>query len=835
MERVGHEGLSTSEAAEHLARDGPNLLPGDTRVGPFAVVVRVLSEPMLLLLVAAGVVSFVIADPLDGWMLMGTVIVVIGISVVQEERTETALAALRDLSSPRALVVRDGDIVRIPGREVVRGDRLLLGEGDRVPADAVLVEGRVLRVDESAMTGESVPVSKRPIEDPAVPMGAPGGDDTPWLFSGTLIVGGQGAAVVQATGSGTELGRLGSALGAIRTERTRLQHGIDRVVRVVAVIGLGAAVAVFAIYGMTRGDWGEALLAGIAAAMSLLPEEFPVVLSVFLALGGWRMSRHRVLARRAPAIEALGTVTVLCTDKTGTLTENRMTVERVMIDGVEHLVSGEPSDEVAQLLAVAASACPDRPVDPMDTAFTRLAPAGEGLVAVTEFDLSPELLAVTRVWSQPDGSMLVTTKGAPEAVLDLCRVDSAERRAVMDQVLRLTIQGWRVLAVGEGDVPPGSPVPGRHEDVVVGLAGLAALGDPLRPGVPAAVEECRRAGVRTVMITGDHPGTAEAIAAAAGITGTVMTGAEVSSLDDDALAMSIAGVGVFARVAPEQKLRLVQALQSGGAVVAMTGDGVNDAPALRAADVGIAMGGRGTDVAREAAGLVITDDDFTAIVEGIRMGRGLFERLRRAMSFIVAVHVPIFGMALLPLLSDDWPLVLLPIQLAILELVIDPTCSIVFEAEPVDPAVMDRPPRAVDEPLLARSTVARSLAEGLAVLISAIAVYVWAIGTSHPDEVIRSLTFVTIVIADIGLILVIRTPGIPMLASLRAGVPQALVAVVGLTAGFLALLLVIPGLRRSLDLGVVGWPEVLVPPGAALLALVGFEIAKVARRFKAER
>lgn len=835
MERVDIGGLTASEAARRLGVHGPNLLPGDSRVGPIAVMLRVLREPMLLLLAAAGVVNFIIADPLDGWMLMGTVVVVIGISVVQEERTETALAALRDLSSPRALVVRDGHSVRVPGREVVPGDRVLLAEGDRVPADAVLVDGRVLRVDESAMTGESVPVVKNPAADGPVEMGAPGGDGTPWLFSGTLIVGGQGAAVVAATGAETELGKLGTAIGSVRTERTRLQVGIDRIVRVVAVIGLATAALVFLAFGLTRGDWGESLLAGIAAAMSLLPEEFPVVLSVFLALGAWRMSRHRVLARRAPAIEALGTVTVLCTDKTGTITENRMTVERVVIDEVGFTGDELSTGSALSVLTEAAGACPDRPVDPMDTAFTRVADRPDGLHGITEFDLAPELLAVSRVWRREDGSIHVSTKGAPEAVLELCRMDADGQTRVLERVSALTEQGWRVLAIAAGELSAGALIPERHRDVSVEFRGLAALRDPLRPGVTEAVGECRRAGVRTVMITGDHPGTAWSIATAAGIEGSVMTGAEVAALSDEELVERVREVGVFARMVPDQKLRLVRALQDSGEVVAMTGDGVNDAPALRAADVGIAMGERGTDVAREAAGLVITDDDFTAIVDGIRMGRGLFDRLRRAMSFIVAVHVPIFGMALFPLLATDWPLVLLPIQLAILELVIDPTCSIVFEAEAPDPGVMERPPRDRTEPLLGRSTVLRSVVEGIAVLIASSAVYLWAIDAGRPDDVIRSLAFVTIVVADLGLILVIRSAGVPVLVSLRRGVPTALVAVFAVTVTFLGLLLAIPGLRRALDLGSVGWPEVLIPPLAAVIALSGFEFAKVTARLRAGR
>jgi Ca2+-transporting ATPase len=839
LSKPAPSGLTGGEAAARLAADGPNELPTAKPRNLLQQAWQVVRQPMLLLLLVAGGVNLVLAEPLDAGVLIAFVVVVIGISIYQEHKTENALAALRDLSSPRALVIRDGVEVRIPGREVVRGDLVRVVEGDRVPADGVLLAGAGVSVDESALTGESVPVRKVTAPDEGDALGAPGGDDTPWLFSGTLVVKGQGLFRARRTGGDTELGRIGTALRTIEPERTALQREVDRLVTVIAVLGLAAAAAVVVVYGLTRGDWLEGTLAGIATAMAMLPEEFPVVLTVFLAVGAWRMSRHHVLTRRPPVIETLGAATVLCVDKTGTLTMNRMDVVMLAVDGLTcHLDDRALPEEFLDLVEASVLASPVAAYDPMDQAFRTLGDrflTGTGRahpdwVAVHEYPLSERLLAWAFAWrpvGSTDTAAVVAAKGAPEAVADLCHFDEAALAALTAEVEVATASGLRVLAVAraEHSGPTMPEDPHEHEFRFLGLVGLQ---DPVREAVPGAVAECARAGVRTVMITGDYPGTALAIARQAGLddTGGVVTGPELAAMSDDDLATRARRVSVFARMVPEQKLRLVRALQADGEVVGMTGDGVNDAPALRAADIGIAMGRRGTDVARESAALVITDDDFTSIAAGVRRGRGIYDNLRKAMSYIIAVHVPIVGMSLVPLLAGDWPLVLLPVQIAFLELIIDPACSVVFEAEEVDPAIMDQPPRAPGSPIFGRRVLTVAAVQGLSVLAAVLAVYLWAVLGDRADEAVRSVTFATVVVGNLGLIVVNRSWRLSVWQTLRQRRNPTVGWILGGAAATLVAVLGVPAIRDAFDLAAMTATDWVVAVLAGIAGVAWFEIYK---------
>lgn len=836
-------GLSAAEASRRLAEDGANELPAAKPRNLFQQTIDVLREPMLMLLVGAAVINFLLSEKLDGLILGSFVLVVVAISIYQQHKTESALVALRDLSAPRALVLRDGQRVRIPGSEVVRGDHVLLVEGDRVPADGVLITSASLAVDESTLTGESVPVRKRAAVGEAAQagMGHPGGDDTPWVFAGTLVVKGHGLVVIEQTGAGTELGRIGTALESIEVERTPLQREVDRLVRVVALAGALAATAVVVVYGLTRGDWLSGLLAGIAAAMAMLPEEFPVVLTVFLAMGAWRMSQKHVLTRRAPVIETLGSATVLCVDKTGTLTLNRMTVENLVIHGQRHVLDVEPLPEAFRGIAeYAVLASPINPFDPMDKAFHAL--GGQYLVdtgrlhpdwqLVREYPLSENLMALAHAWRTPaHPHFVIAAKGAPEAIATLCDFDDAQRSVLIAEVEAATADGQRVLAVARASYDAASELPDDPRMFAFEYLGLAGLHDPVRPGVATAVRDCARAGVRTVMITGDYPGTAMAIAREIGLQHDAgfITGPELATMSDDDLATRVRSVSIFARMVPEQKLRLVRALKANGEVVGMTGDGVNDAPALRAADIGIAMGARGTDVAREAAALVITDDDFASIASGVRQGRGIFDNLRKAMTYVIAVHVPIFGMALVPVFVRDWPLVLLPLQIALLELIIDPACSVVFESEQIDPHIMDQPPRGLGAPMFDRSGLILAVTQGASTLAAILAVYMWAVFSGRDANVVRSIAFVTLVVGNVLLILVNRSHRLSALAALRHRRNPTLKWIVGGAFVMLLLMLTLPGFRSSFHLAAISLGEMAIAVSAGVCGVLWFEVYKAWR------
>ncbi|HSB98697.1 MAG TPA: HAD-IC family P-type ATPase, partial [Burkholderiaceae bacterium] len=650
--------MTAAEAAARLAAEGPNALPVPGRHGLAAIALGVLREPMFLLLLAATGIYLLLGDVHEALVLGASIAGVIAITITQERKAERALEALRDLSSPRAMVLRDGERRRIAGRDVVRGDLLILAEGDRVPADAKLLAATDLSADESLLTGESLPVDKRV------------GDA---VFSGTLLVRGQGRAEVTATGPRSEFGRIGASLATLEPGKTALERETARIVRLVAIFAVALSFALMALYALVRGDWLAGVLGGLTLAMAILPEEFPVVLTVFLALGAWRISQRGVLTRRMPAIEMLGAATVLCVDKTGTLTENRMAV----VDTPQAVVD------------IASLACEVDLFDPMEKAIVAAAGADALRVRAAwrlerDYPFGDDFLAVCHAWRSPQGMLRVAIKGAPETVLALCgRMDAIE------EVHRAASEGLRLLAVAEAGWE--GPLPEDPRRYQFRFAGFVRLTDPLRASVPEAMAQCRRAGIRVVMVTGDFPGTALHIARQAGIEAPeALSGDDIAALDDAALAAAVRRVNVFARVRPEQKLRLVQAYRAAGEVVAMTGDGVNDAPALKAAHIGIAMGSRGTDVAREAAALVLLQDDFGSIVHTVRLGRRIYENIRNAMRYLVSVHVPIAGMSFLPMALGG-PLFLLPVHVVFLEFVIDPACTLVYEAERTEAGAMERP------------------------------------------------------------------------------------------------------------------------------------------------
>jgi len=833
-------GLSGQEAARRLREAGFNELPSSKPKSLLRIAGDMLREPMLLLLVSCSIIYFLLGDVREAVVLSIFVNLVIGIEIYQQQKTERALEALRDLSSPRALVIRDGQRQRVAGREVVPGDILVLSEGDRVPADAALFSATNLTVDESLLTGESVPVRKQAEGASTKPgMEAPGGDDLPFVYSGTLMVQGAGMARVLATGLGTELGKIGKTLQTLVSEPSLIQRDTRRVVRVMATVGLSLCALLALIYGITRGEWLRGFLAALTMAMAVLPEELPVVLTIFMALGAWRMSRVRVLTRNMPAIEMLGAATVLCVDKTGTLTRNQMEVTRLFAGGelLNVSMASTPAALPEQwhgLLEFAMLSTQVEAHDPMDLAIQRL---GERTLSGTEhlhgdwslvrqYPLARQLLAISQVWRSPDGAdYIIAAKGAPEAIADLCHLPESQVMAVLADVTGLASEGLRVLGVAKSHFSSQN-LPGDQHDFTFEFLGLIALADPLRPSVADAVRECREAGIRVVMITGDYAETARSIARQAGLdqdAGTI-TGPELNAMDTAALRERIRSASVFARAVPEQKLRLVEALKANGEIVAMTGDGVNDAPALQAAHIGIAMGARGTDVAREAADLVLLDDDFSSIVKAVRMGRRVFDNLKKAMAYIIAIHVPIAGLSFLPVLLG-WPLILGPVHIAFLELIIDPACSIVFEAEEEETGIMRRRPRSSTESLFQRRFVGLSVLQGLGMLAISLGIFAVAYTRGQGEADARALTFTSLVLMNLALIATDRSRTLGVWESLRRPNP-AMWWVTGSALVLLALVLYVPWLRSLFNFSTLHPLDIALCLGAGLAGGVWFEIVK---------
>ena len=843
-------GLSQAQAQALLQEHGPNALDTEPRRSLATRLLDMVREPMFVLLVAAAALYIALGDRLEGVTLSLFVLAMLGLTFWQEGRAESALQALRQLTEPMARVLRDGQEQSIPAREVVPGDLLLIAEGERIAADGRLVHAAHLQVDESLLTGESLPVDKT---------AAAGGANDPskaehQVFAACHVVRGQGLLEVTATGARSQVGQIGQALAGQHEPVSPLKQQTEALVQRLA-LGVGAlALLMLLVLGWRDGQWLQALLSAIALAMALLPEEYPVVQTLFPALGARRLTREGVLTRRISAIETLGAVSVLCTDKTGTLTENRMAMAALAIGPasaprVLHCLGPQAqpwSADFEPVLAHAVRASAPDAFDPMEQALHRLRTehpaasdtddAGE---LVQRYPLAPGLPAMAHVWrprTHPEAAWVASAKGAPEAMMGLCQLPEAERAQWLACTNALAAQGLRVLGVAH--TPPQSgPWPAELRALPLQWLGLLALQDPLRADIPQAMAQCHSAGIRVVMITGDYPATARVIAAQAGLITPLaqattdpalelLTGDELAQLDDAALRERLRPVRICARITPTQKLRLVQALQASGEVVAMTGDGVNDAPALQAAHVGIAMGQRGTDVAREASDLVLVDDRFGAIVQGIRSGRRIFDNLGLSMRYIFAIHLPVAALALWPLLGG--PALLLPLHLALLELVIDPACAIAFENEAEAPDVMQRPPRDTRRALFGLRELVQAALQGLGLCAGLALALLWAMQAQQwalESPAVRSLALLCVVMGNGALI---------VLGSARPWHRRHPVAwaLIGAALAMLAALMHIPVTAAALGLTPLPASAWAV---AALTSLVGVGMAAMAWRVRTAR
>lgn len=834
-------GLTEFQVETKQKTEGFNELPSSKQRSVLLIAFEVIKEPMFILLVSCGVLYLLLGDISEAILLLGFVFVVMGITFFQERKTERALEALRDLSSPRALVIRESQEKRIPGREVVTDDILVLSEGDRVPADAVVLKAVNFSADESLLTGESVPVRKTSIKENnenLPPISSPGGDDLPYIYSGSLIVQGQGIAKVISIGQNTELGKIGKALSSVISEDSLLQKETAKIVKNIAIFGVALCLLVILLFGLIRNDWIHGFLAGLTLAMAMLPEEFPVVLTIFLALGAWRISKKNVLTRRVPVIETLGASTVLCVDKTGTLTLNQMAISQIFANGKFLSIIENDKKEIPEnfheLIEYGILASKKDPFDPMEKALKSL---GNLKLAETEhihldweiveeYPLSKEMLAMSNVWKTRTGDLItVSAKGAPEAIFDLCHLPDNEIKDLSEAVDKMSSNGLRVLGVANSEMVI-NPLPENQHDFEFKFKGLVGFADPVRPLVPKAIAECYKAGIRVVMITGDHPGTAKSIASQIGLKNSdkFITGYELANLSDNDISVLLKDVNIFCRVVPEQKLKIVNALKKNREVVAMTGDGVNDAPALKSSHIGIAMGKRGTDVARESASLVLLDDDFSSIVGAVKMGRRIFDNLKKAMAYIFSIHVPIAGLSLLPLLFNK-SLILFPIHIVFLELIIDPACSIVFETEKEEKNLLERQPRKIEEPLFGKKTVTLSLFQGIGVLLLCSAVYFISLSLNRGENSARTLAFSTLIFSNIGLILINRSWSENIITILRTKNQAFLYVFIGAIL-FLGLAIYVPLFRDLFKFSVLSITDILLCIAASIISISWFEIYK---------
>ena len=811
----GARGLASDEAAARLQRVGPNALPRQDGPGDARLMLRQVASPLTLVLLVAGLVTLTLGEHVDAGVIFGVVLVNAIVGFAQERQAARAVAALFDLVAPRAKVVRDGVEVEIDSREVVPGDLVRLESGARVPADIRIVAASVLFVDESALTGESAPVAKSAADLPA---SAPVAERHGIVHAGTIVTSGRGRGYVVATGRDTELGQIAADVERSTGTVTPLQARLARFARVIG-IGVGAAaVGAFAL-GVATGEPAEEMFViAVALAVSAIPEGLPIAFTVTLALGVRRMARRQAIVRNLPAVEALGSATVIGSDKTGTLTENRMTVrelwtpQRALSLEEDHASALADAADDAQLraLVIAGVLANEATIvrgadgwevrgDPIDGASLILA-ALMGLDVGAEQDACP-LLADVPFESERQYSAMVrlvggerraVIKGAPERVVAMCaamRTDAGvaplDRELALAAAHEMAGRGLRVLALAErsqdeagGD---GDPI-GRLDDLV--LVGLQGMADPPRAGAREAIAACRDAGIRVLMITGDHAATAEAIARELGIgagDGVVVTGAELDAMDAGSFAGAVATVDIFARVAPEQKLAIVHALQAQGEVVAVTGDGVNDAPALRAADIGVAMGRRGTDVAREAADIVLADDAFASIAGAVQEGRITFANVRKVTAYLFTTNVAEVAIIIIAL-ALGWNSPLLAVQILWLNLITDSLPALALAAERAEPDAMRRPPRGRAEGILSRQLWERVVVGGVAMTIAALALYRWDLGRTGDVDHARSVTLAALVLFQMAQALAMRAGDAGLLRRPPWGNRALLAAVAGTVA-----------------------------------------------------
>lgn len=833
VDRTGEQGLTTEEAGRRQERYGKNELVSKKREGFAAKLLHILSEPMFVLLIVAAVIYFILGEPRDGAIMLVFVVGIISIDVIQEWKTDKTLAALRDLSAPHVTVIRDGHEELIASSDLVPGDLMMLCEGVKVPADGIVVRCADLCVDESSLTGESLGVWK-------VTEGSDGSTGDYWrrdrCYAGTLVT--QGTATVEVTriGSETEYGRIGLGVMSAPDEPAPLKRQTDRLVRTCAIIAgfLFVLVGVFTWFDLTDhapvDRLVESVLSGVTLAMAMIPEEFPVILTVFLSMGAWRLAREKTLVRKLPSVETLGAVSVLCVDKTGTITMNHMSVQETW------LASGTERD----LLETMGLGCETDTYDPMEKAMLACC-EGHGISRevlfggelVREYAFTNELKMMGHVWRR-DGALVIAAKGSSESIFDICDLAPSARAEADRTVEEFSSQGLRVIAIAKGEPSDETSVPEEITSCHLVLLGVVGLADPPREGVETEIAECRRAGIRVVMITGDNGVTASAIARRVGIAdgGGVITGDELEVMGDDELREAVRNVSVFSRVIPEHKLRVVKALKENGEVVAMTGDGVNDAPALKFADIGIAMGKRGSEVSREAADLILLDDNFATIVRAVADGRRIYDNIRKAVGYVFTIHIPIALSALLGPFLGIAPaaLLLLPLHVVLLEVMIDPTCSVVLERQPAERDVMDRPPRDAAEEMLTRGLLFKSLAMGLTVFAAAFGSY-WVLLSGGADATVaRAMGLSVIMLANLFLVQEVSSERDSAFVSARrlAG-DWVMWAVVAGTLGLLAVVLYSP-LSGLLKLAPLSVGQALGALGLAAISVLWYEVVKGFRR-----
>lgn len=821
-----YTGLSDQEVNTNRKSFGSNKVGGKTQNPIWEILLEIIKEPLFIILIVTSAIYFTLRETTEGIIMLVAIGLVSGISIFQENKSRNAVNALKKLSRPQAKVYRNGEIIQIPTEEIVAKDLFLVEDGDMIPADAKIIEAHDFSVNESILTGESLSVSKDQLSE------------SPLIFQGTTVDAGNCVAEVSAVGTKTELGKIGTRLGEIEETKTPLQIQIKSFVRSMVIFGAIAFLLVWAINYFNSYDILSALLHGLTLAMSVLPEEIPVAFSTFMALGAYRLYKNKVITRSPYTVETLGTASVICTDKTGTLTENRMELRAIYDLKTESLQDFTKENPVFnQTLKYALWSSEIQPFDPMEKSihavYEKLTLVDERKSAkmLHEYPLSGKPPMMTHIFQMGNGEKIIAVKGSVEGVIKHSKLSDSETEKILEQMEGFTSKGYRVLAVGRADPGTGT-YPKTQEEFEFEFLGLVAFYDPPKKNIGEVLKSFYKAGIEVKMITGDYAQTASAIASQIGLKSTTkaLTGEEVMGLGKAELQQKVKETDIFARMFPEAKLKIVEALKQNGEVVAMTGDGVNDGPALKAAHIGIAMGKRGSEVAKSSAALVLMDDDLSHMTEAVALGRRIYENLKKAIQYIISIHIPIILVVLLPLVFGwKFTLIFTPIHVIFLELIMGPTCSIVFENEPIEPNSMDNPPRKLSQTFFSWAELSLSVIQGLMITAASLGLGYYLMISGENIEIVRTIIFTTLVLSNVFLTLVNRSFYYSILKTIKY--PNKLIPLIlGISILLLLLILVVPSIQSVFDFVNVRVELILTALAVSFVGVFWIEVWKAWRR-----
>ncbi len=748
-------GLSQQQVLEAREKFGNNNLEYKKENGFLEAIKGLIKEPMVILLLVASVIYFISGEYGDGIFLASAIVLVAIISLYQDSRSRDALQKLKSFTQPTCKVIREGEIIEISSEELVLGDSLVVEEGTLVAADGVIVRSNDFSVNESILTGESLSVEKDANKE----------DNQ--VFRGTTVASGLAIATVTAVGNETKLGKIGKSLESIEEEETPLELQISNFVKKMVFAGAIVFLVVWAINFFQSHNVLDSLLKALTLAMSILPEEIPVAFTTFMALGAWRLMKMGIVVKQMKTVETLGSATVICTDKTGTITENKMSLAKVFVLGADKIAEpqGTLTDAEKALIEIAMWASEPIPFDPMEIALhdayakTTSQDQRPNFELIHEYPLGGKPPMMTHIFENKVGKRFIAAKGAAEAIMNVSVLTEAEKQKINEVINTLAKEGYRVLAVGEAQFE-GNNYPQTQQEFKFGFKGLVAFYDPPKKNIGGVLNSFYRAGIDVKIITGDNAATTTAIAKQIGFKGheRSLTGDELMQLSETELQQRVKDTNLFTRMFPEAKLRIINALKAQNEIVAMTGDGVNDGPALKAAHIGIAMGKKGTEIAKQAASLILVEDDLSKMVDAVAMGRKIYSNLKKAIQYIISIHIPIILTVFLPLaLGWLYPNIFSPVHVIFLELIMGPTCSIIYENEPMEKNTMQQMPRPFTTTFFSWKELATSVLQGLMITIGTLSAYQYAVQSGFDESLTRTMVFVTLIIANIFLTLVNRS------------------------------------------------------------------------------